>query len=182
MAAERVTHVVFLSTNAFEPAVFMRAAENQRYRPIYGLTSQQYPDALRALVDSAQLRGAAVIGWLPPLDVAEGQDPRLPPTRQCIDVLKANGKTFASRTDEGLATYVCDTTAVFTAVAARPGGIGGQATFAAIAAHGEYPFAPASTFASRLEAGRPDGVRTWRLAAYDGACACFVYGSRTGSF
>jgi hypothetical protein len=90
-----VTHVVFgASAGGVFPGLFMmRAAEDQRYRPAWGMGSDNTPDGLITLgnVPRAQLEKLLAMGWVPEADVSDataaGEN-----GRQCREALQAVGE------------------------------------------------------------------------------------------
>lgn len=73
-AAEKVTHVLLSSCSGCVAFPFMKAAEDQGFRPKYGLTSEQQmgslPEGVGGNAPTAQLVGARGIGWYPFGDTA----------------------------------------------------------------------------------------------------------------
>lgn len=91
-----VTHV--LSSEA-DVLLFMTAAENQHYRPRYGLTSYHAPGAaLEGTVPAAQLVGSLGVGWLPVSDVDSNHNPGAvgPGETACRKVMKDHGVDISS--------------------------------------------------------------------------------------
>ena len=171
-SAEGITHVFGAS------AFFLRYAESQHYRPRYA-----YLPGLGALGVSnspaAQLKGALTVGWSPLQDVNAEQDPG--PTAgaaRCTAVMRAAGITSANRQDIKLEYAVCD------AVYALRGALtaGGEPSVAGLR-HGFEALGSrlrmALTFASSFGPGRHYGVDSVRDMAFDSACGCLRYTSRT---
>lgn len=170
--AAGITHVFGAS------GFFLQYAESQSYRPRYaylpGLGSIGAANA-----PPAQLRGAQTVGWAPAQDVDAAQDPGANPgAARCLAVMKAAGFTGGNRTDEKLMYAVCD--AVYSFRDAMTAG--GRATVSGLRRGYEAlgsGFPPALTFRTSLGPRRHYGVSSVRDMAYDSACTCLKYTSRT---
>ena len=89
-------------------------ADSQRYRPRYGVNSQ---NGVQALIDSGgypktQLPGTVGIGWLPGIDITPAENPDNGPysndaRRRCIALYKAHGITFSDPNAEAGALGIC---------------------------------------------------------------------------
>jgi hypothetical protein len=175
--SDNVDRVLFLSTSAWEPSAFMNDAAVQHYTPRYGLTSQNYPYTVSTLVaDKSQLNGAVGIGWLPPADVAQADDPLAdsPSRRACMAVLQKAGDGPSSTTAYTDAALACDQFDALAQGLLAPGGLGGRSGLMAAMTGGRTGFQPEATFASLLSPGRHDGAATWRSLSW-GSCGCFQY-------
>ena len=73
--AAGVTHVIIYDDNGVASLFFMQAAENQKYRPRYGINSGNNMQTLIKLVNVNQLEGAIGIGWDPSFDIADAKEP-----------------------------------------------------------------------------------------------------------
>lgn len=172
MKADGITHVFGAS------AFFLRDAESQRYRPRYA-----YLPGLGALgaanSPAEQLKGAQTVGWAPMQDVNAPQDPG--PTAgaaRCLSVMRAAGLTSANRQDIKLMYAVCDAVYSFRAALTA----GGQASVPGLRRGYEAlgaSFRTALTFAGVFGPGRHNGVNSVRDMAFDSACSCLKYTSRT---
>lgn len=170
--SDGITHVYGAS------AFFLQAAENQGYRPRYA-----YLPGLGALgvanVPARQMRGALTVGWTPTTDVNQGEDPGdTPAAAACRAVMKGADIRPASRNDEHIVRTVCDLGYAFQ-VAMRAGGTpsveGLRRGFESLGTS----FRPALTFRAALGPRRHHGVDSVRDMAFDTACGCLEYTSRT---
>lgn len=103
-----VTHVLSSEADAL---LFMTAAENQRYRPRYGLTSYHAPAAaLQGTVPGAQLVGSMGVGWLPVSDVdsAHNPGPVGPGETACRKIMQDHGVDITSAGAATVAFAECD--------------------------------------------------------------------------
>ena len=170
-ASEGITHVFGAS------AFFLRDAESQHYRPRYA-----YLPALGAFgtanSPAAQMKGAMTVGWAPTVDVDAAQDPGdTAGAGHCRAVMRAAGLTASNRQDQKLMYAVCDAVYAFRAALTAgqvPSVAGLRRGFEALGA-----FRTAESFASFLAPNHHFGVDSVRDVAYDSACSCLKYTSRT---
>jgi ABC-type branched-subunit amino acid transport system substrate-binding protein len=110
--AEGVTHVFFLGEANAYPMTFMAAAENQQYRPKYGLTSEQSPAFLESTspIPRAQLANATGVGWSALVDVNNPADPGPsgPNEKLCLDIEKKAGQDMSERGARLTASTYCN--------------------------------------------------------------------------
>lgn len=173
-----VDHVLFLG-----PAPqFMVSAEQQKYRPRYGVASDVVWAA--TLADSgvvpAQLRNVAGVGWAPAKDVADYKAALDSPAHTaCLDVLAARDIIPKTGEDEAAALDICDQLYLIKAAldaAAEP--LTGDSFMAAVDQLGDA-FEPAATWAAEYGPQRHDGAAAVRYFAWDQGCECFAYQSDT---
>jgi ABC-type branched-subunit amino acid transport system substrate-binding protein len=175
--SEGITHVLFGFLGS--PLLFMTNAENQGYRPLYGLHSRNSPAAvIQQNAPAAQQRGAMGTGWQPMNDVDGNHDPGILNARQktCLDLTKKAGQDNNVRATALLALWICDglfflrdslaSTRDLSPAGFRKG------------AEGLGAFPAASTFRSAFAPGRlHDGASAYRLFAYKTDCSCYQYTS-----
>lgn len=177
--SEGISHVLSMLTGGGGIVVFMTAAEQQGYRPRYGLSTH---DAAGALLESAapdaQLVDARGVGWRPSWDVNAKNDPGLTAAGQrCVELMERAGQdTESSRVARHEALGHCDVLFVLEQAANVAGATNSAAIQTGMASLGDG-FVPADTFSTFLETGRYDGAATVRDFAYDQECACFTYTS-----
>lgn len=169
--ANGITHVFGAS------AFFLRDAESQSYRPRYA-----YLPGLGALGAAnsppEQLKGAQTVGWAPTQDVNQPEDPgKTPGAARCEGVMRAAGLA-GNRQDVKLMYAVCD--AVYSFDAAMESGreasvLGLRRGYESLGTG----FRTALTFSASLGPTRHYGVNAVRDMAYDSACSCLKYTSRT---
>lgn len=174
-----ITHVVFWGTQGVGPFFFPTTAENQNYRPRYGISTQDYPELSRNQGPRAQWRRAVGAGWAGPGDV--GLAPNWVPD-------DLGNRCFKFFTDEGLAVTTGDTAngllslcdslwflkaGMDAADAATP-----QAFRAAVDSLGNS-FASAGGTPNTWGPGKHDGAGGVRRFAFDDGCECFKYTSPT---
>ncbi len=178
-AGDGVTHVIAANADLFS---FQLAADSQRYRPRYGITSANAPQTfVETNSPAGQNVGAMGVGWAPPIDVGDARDPGDvgPDEVQCRKSLAAGGQTFAGRRlAEAVAFAICDGLRLVTLGATSAGGLTGPEI-----ARGLLQVAPsfhsALAFRSGLGADRlfvPGGVRD---LAWDQQCRCMTYAGGT---
>lgn len=169
-----VTQVMFLSRNAFEPTLFMQAANSQQFFPTYLLTTQQYPAGLTGLVPPGQLKGALAAGWAPAIDLSTGyaESPR---AKECLRELRSHGRTYSTSTQVLVGLLACDGVDLLQRAAALPAALADRTALLRAVLDPDTGFVSAVTAASRFEGGRPDGVAAYRPAAFGVDCTCFRY-------
>jgi hypothetical protein len=174
-----VTHVIVTDSNLLP---FQTAASNQGYRPRYGITSYNAPQAfLESNSPAGQNNGAVGVGWSPSFDVSDANDPGDTGTgeTECKRTLATGGQTFSGkRLAEAVAFAFCDGLRLIVQGAAAGGGLTGPQLYQGVLRIAPR-FSSAFSFATGLTAQRlavPGGVRP---LAFVTACTCFRYASRT---
>lgn len=181
-----VNHVLILDANGLLSFLFMEQASSQGYRPRYALTSQSSGTHLAGLLGkstaNSQLAGAVGIGWIPVLDVPfvnYGLQYGNSTTKLCVQLMKSKGQSqgLSSPGAELVALGQCDDLlAMRQAMARIHGTVTGSSMLGGVNALGGS-YAPALTFADRLDSQQHDGVATIRDMAYSAGCTCFRYTS-----
>lgn len=173
--------VVFSSSTGecWAPIFMMRAAEDQRYRPKWGLGSDQYPSCIELVgAPKNQMANSLTMGWIPSQDLGTvPEEDYSATTRVCVDIDEANGNPGVGFFCEPLffLKYVLDR-----APELSPAGMSNA--LAAVA--NTYPSAITIDGVSVLAPERHDGAAVYRMVRYDTACndgdGCFTYfGQRT---
>ena len=175
-----VTHVI--STDGGALLGFMLSAEDQGYRPRYGLSSFLTPAALlEGTAPERQLVGSIGAGWSPSVDVTDARDPgdTGPGETECKAILKKGGQTFeGKRLAEAVGYAFCDGLRLIAASAVAGGGLSGPQVAAGMQSAGPR-LQSAFGFGNGLGPGRfflPGAVRD---LAYDTRCRCFAYKGAT---
>src|SRR5690349_22550034 len=73
--SDGVTHVLIWDDNGVATLFFMQQADNQGYRPRYGINSGNNMQVVAQVVSKSQLTGATGIGWTPAFDIANADSP-----------------------------------------------------------------------------------------------------------
>lgn len=179
--SEGIDRVLTLDYQGTLQYFFMTSAENQRYRPKYGLATWSDAEFLRANSPAAQLEGSTGIGWMPGYDLAVKQLPVDEPKRRCLTAMKAGGvPPLQAQTDTLIQLRAC--AEVFfaerllnTATDLSPSGL-----TAAAAALGNQP--SYAGFAERFGASKVWGAGAYRDLLFDSSCSCFAYRGRARPF
>ena len=169
-----VTEILFVTHNAFEPALLMQAANSQSYKPTYLLSTQQYPAGLVGLAPAGQLDGALAIGWAPAIDLSSGYDTSAR-AQECVRALKRQGRTYSSGTQELVGLLACDGIDLLKRATELPGGLTSREALRRAALSPATRFVSAVTFLTRFAGDRPDGVDAYRPLAFGSSCGCFTY-------
>lgn len=170
-----VDRVLFVGGDGLA-AGFMRVAEANRYRPLYGLNSIQLPVAGIADVPARQLVGAQGIGWVPDLDGWHHPPGDSWPARTaCLEFFHAHGFEVTTTLDRHWALQVCEAVGFLDATLdAAPRPLAPDAILAGARALGtswESPMVGSSQFGP----DQRDGATTYRDVAYDDTCGCFLH-------
>ena len=173
-----VTHVIVTDV---ELTAFQMSAENQRYRPRYGITTYNAPFSNLendGLVAPEANNGAMGIGWSPNFDVGQANDP--PPSagaRQCKKLMTDAGQPMANkRLASAYAFSLCD--AIYLIGRGAQAGGGFTAPDLARGIHASAAsFSPANGFAPALSADQPYVQGAARDLAWNTECSCLRYGS-----
>lgn len=171
-----IEKVIFLDNG--EPSThFIKAAEEQGYRPRFGFASLSGGAYERP---ANLLEGSMSVGWLPTqdLDVARGLRISPPATHRCRELLEAAGlEVYDTYWSAQQANTLCDH-ALFLKAAIEAGGpaITADSFIAGVESLGRS-FESANVFATRFAPGRHDGVAAFRYVRWFGDCDCFRYTS-----
>lgn len=168
-----VDRVLFVGGDGLAVA-FMEAAENQGYRPRYGLHTVHLAAMRVDRTPLRQLHGARAIGWFPDSDQwPQPPDPSWPARTDCLDFYHAEGFDLSTALDRAIALSICEATWFFrTAVEATPGPLSPAAVLDAVANLGEQYRSP-TVDRTRFGPDQRDGVTTYRDVAYHPDCRCF---------
>jgi ABC-type branched-subunit amino acid transport system substrate-binding protein len=176
----KVTHVLNLPPVELEVALFQRQAENQRYRPRYGLSSFDLPLTVEenpTVAPPAQQVGSMGIGWQPLNDTSAAKDVGdMPGGKRCFAALKSGGQRFdgSSRRAAFIGALSCDALYLLRDAMVEGKGFTGADLLRAMPSVGPK-FTPAGTFGSVLS-GKDHGVPGYyRDLQYQTGCSCFAY-------
>jgi hypothetical protein len=176
-----VTHVLPIEQNS--SFFFAPGAEAQRYRPRYGINSNNYIAQFAGNpIPYEQLRGAVGVGWHPEIDLPEsmaGKSPYAGPGREsCLKALTKAGVTFETRDARLVGLLACDLLYSLRAAVTRiPAGAGVNAPSLVQAVERlDRSFAVAALPQAVFGPGRRFPVaRGWTLR-FDEKCRCTLYG------
>jgi hypothetical protein len=173
-AADGVTHLFVLDSSS--AILFPPAAESQRFRPRYALTSFAALNIAQQTAPAEQWQRAAGIGFLPSSDVDAAHDPGDlgPNETRCRDLMTRAGIDISTREAEAVAQVMCDSIWLFERVATLGGGFSTAAVRRGLDALGNA-FESTLTFRTQFGMGRFDGAAAVRDIAFDTDCRCFVY-------
>jgi hypothetical protein len=174
-ASEGITHVLFLGTWSTGPFFFLQAAENQKYRPRYGLNSTELPNFIVQSVPAAQLTRAVDVGFWPTTDVPTTADPKDNPAQAlCLKIIDDAGIASPSRFASMEYARTCDGLFFLRDALKNAATITASGLRAAVDGLGASYRSPL-TFGTTFGPGRYDGVATIRLADFDTSAGFFRY-------
>jgi ABC-type branched-subunit amino acid transport system substrate-binding protein len=153
---------------------FMTSAENQSYRPKYGLATWSDAEFLRANGDADQLAGSTGIGWMPGYDLAVRQLPVDAPKKRCLAAMKAAGvPALQAQTDTLIQLRACEEVFFAERLLNTATDLSPRGLTAAAAALGEQP--SYAGFADRFGATKLWGAAAYRDLSFGSSCSCFSY-------
>jgi ABC-type branched-subunit amino acid transport system substrate-binding protein len=166
-----VTHVI---PESLLLLLFPQAAESQRYRPRYAISTASAPLLVESATPPEQLNGALGVGYFPSYDVDNAKDPGdpSPAATRCREVEAAAGNDPPQRESWNLMGKACDG---FSYVAATVAAAGLRNDAIAAGTPAITALDPTGTFAITFGPGRTDGVGAVRDLGYDLECECFAY-------
>ena len=178
-----VTHVIVTDV---ELTSFQTAAQNQQYKPRFGITTYNDPYTnleASGLTPAGANNGALGVGWAASYDVSDVNAP-VPSTgeKACMKLMAANGQSFGGnkRLARSFAESLCDYVHLTIEGAAAGGGLTGAAIATGITRIGPS-FSPAIGFKPSLTSTNPFVPGQVRDLAYVESCKCFRYGSGTAT-
>ena len=174
-----ITHVIIVDEKGVLTLLATAAAENQNYRPRYGMNSQNGLTVIAGQVPPGQLNGAVGIGWFPQLDVPAREIPPNASRERCLATFKKHGEEPANANNAGVMVGICERmnfikAAVeaglpdITAESFARGAESLGSSFPSALGLGNNIFAP----------GRHAGAGYYRHVRYDRECNCFHYTSK----
>ena len=179
-SSECVDHVVFVSNVALD-YLFMDVAEQQGYRPRYGLSSLEAPPiAMGSLTNAAnQLHGAMGPGWSPysDVDVADFDATAKAPAAQCIRILSAAQVAPTDNNSATLALPACEGPLFVAAVVSRWARANVSTSLLDVVDALGSSYRPVGAYGAQLEPRRHFGAASYRAFAFSDGCSCFRYTS-----
>jgi ABC-type branched-subunit amino acid transport system substrate-binding protein len=170
-----IKQVVFIAPNGIIATLFMQGAEQQGYRPTYGMGDSTSAWFAAKAAPPAQVKGFQGVGSLPLSNVEVAQYPTTPAERTCLKLIAKEGEANTDRHTSITATVYCEGIYAWTAVARK---ITGPITAAAWRA--AYPtvgtsYRPVTTFAIDFGNGQDGNVLKYRDLAWSAGCSCVAY-------
>lgn len=170
-----VTHVVPDSLNLL---LFPQAAESQRYRPRYTLTTASAPLLVASAAPAAQLAGTLGVGYYASYDVPTANDPGdpSPAAGRCRAAQARKGGDTNQRESWNLMTKACDGFFFLNDAITRGGlSVGGFAN----GAFSLQSVQPSGAFAIGFANNRFDGLSAVRDLGFVSDCRCFRFLNNT---
>jgi hypothetical protein len=172
--AHNVDVVLFANTAGGGPALFMPAAENQRYYPRYGVSSYEFLRTLVTLAPPEALARSVGVGWLPEFDLTDpAYLPKNPERTKCLKIFRDGGIQVTGKTEITI-NELCQ--AVFLIRDGMNAVHEGRArTFReAVEGFRSYPTANSDPL-SFAPGRRHDAVGYYRDLRFNTGCTCFGY-------
>ena len=173
--SEDIQQVVFIAPNGIIAALFMQSAEQQQYRPTYGMGDSTSAWFVASAAPRNQVKGFQGVGSLPISNVEVQQYPTTARERACLDVIAKGGEINADRHASITATVYCEATYAWAAVAQHVNGpLTPQAWRAAYRLVGTA-YQPVTTFATSFGNGQHGNAGMYRDLGWSTGCSCVTY-------
>ena len=175
--------VLFGDSGGGATLISMAAAKGQGWFPKWGLDTSSAPGALETITEiSDEVKNAVVVGYNRSFDAESdrGGDPvpASPQEKQCVDIYKAAGITFATRLNSVVAYRYCDYAFLLKQASEGLGANLSIQTWAAQAMRLGTSYMSVNAYHATYN-GQPFGTDGYRLLAYAANCSCFRYTSQT---
>jgi len=173
-AQNGVTHVI---SDDIELVTFQIHAQNQGYRPRYGINTYNAPGLnLTQLGPKQQQAGEVGVGYAPAFDVVAANEPKVMGggVGACRAMMAKGHVRDSDRLADAFALLVCDAVRLAEDGMVKGRGLSGAAISAGAVAAGPS-FQPAFAFRSGLGAQRQFMPAEVRDLAYVPSCSCFRY-------
>jgi hypothetical protein len=174
--AKGITHVIICDDNGIATLFFTTNAEDQHYRPRYGVNSGNNMKLMASgTAPKAQLNGALGMGWNPIADLDTGHSAKFPNAgrAKCNALMQQNGESGTGY-NEGFAVPYCSTANLLKAISDRLGNPTAATLAQGLDAVGGS-FQPLLTPAAYLAPGHHDGLGGIWDYGYDNSCSCMTY-------
>lgn len=177
-----VTHVVIFDNNGGVTLFFGQNAENQNYRPRYGITTANYVQALieGGNLNPRQARGAAGLGYLPLIDLRPQDNPVDGPysnatRRLCLDIYRKAGIDVSNFNARAVAFNFCDKILFFAHVARKVDGPLTRDAFRREVERLVTSYPTTALQVTRFDAAHHYGVGRGYDIRFDDGCTCQKY-------
>ena len=173
--ADGIQQVVFIAPNGIIATLFMQDAEQQQYRPTYGMGDSTAAWFAAKAAPPAQVKGFQGVASLPLGNVEVSQYPTTPRERACLSLIAKEGENNADRHTSITATVYCEAIYSWATVAQL---VTGKVTPAAWRA--AYPrvgtsYQPVTTFATDFGNGQNGNAVQYRDMGWSESCSCVTY-------
>lgn len=175
--SQGVTRVMLLESSATLTLLFTRSAENQGYRPRYGLNTANGGQILidTGLAPAEQLRDAILVGWYPEFDVIREQRPTYAARKQCDAIYRKAGITFPDENARSVGWLTCDSFLFARRAFAVTAGPISPDIFVQGANALKTAYESAITGPTRFSPTRHYGTSRYRIARFFDDCRCWKY-------
>lgn len=176
-STDGVKVVFWVAPSGVIEILFMQTAEQQRYRPDYGMGDSSSTWFVGSTAPPEQVKHIFGVGSLPLANIDSRQYPTTPREKACLDLIRKKGENNGERHSSITATVYCEAIYAFQAVAERVSGRLTPASFRSAYAGVGTGYAPVTTFRTDFANGRHDNASAYRLMAYRDSCTCVTYTS-----
>jgi hypothetical protein len=172
-----VNLVIFSSSSAIPPLLFMRNADSQGFAPKYAMTDSDDTTTLGQYGPRNQTQNIVGVGALPISNVAVNQYATTVTEQRCLGIMRAGGENDTNRRTNLTAEPYCEALWEFEAVTKRVAGVltgnKWRATFPSL----KTSYTPVTAFGIDFANGRHDNASAYRDFAWKTSCSCVSYTS-----
>ncbi len=174
-STDNVNLVIFSSSSAIPPLLFMRQADSQGFSTRYGLSDSDDSTTLGEYGPRSQTTKIVGSGSLPISNVAVSQYPQSATEKRCLAVMQKGGENDTNRRTNLTAEPYCEALWEFETVSKHvKGALTTAAWQAAFPTVGKgYP--PVTAMATNFANGRHDNAAMYRDFYWKTGCACVAY-------
>ena len=172
---ENIQQVVFIAPNGIIATLFMQSAEQQQYRPTYGMGDSTAAWFVAKAAPRAQVMGFQGVGSLPMSNVEVRQYPTTARERACLNLIAKEGENNADRHASITATVYCEAIYAWAAVARHVNGPITPAAWRAAYRLVGTTYQPVTTFATNFGDGQHGNVSRYRDLGWSSSCSCVAY-------
>ena len=175
--ADGVNLVIFSSSSAIPPLLFMRDADSQGFAPRYGMTDSDDTTTLGQYGPRSQTQKIVGVGALPISNVAPNQYPISSTEGRCLALMRAAGENDVNRRSNLTAEPYCEAVWEFEAVTKRLSGTLTGDAWRTVFPSVKTSYSPVTAFAVDFANGRHDNASLYRELAWKTSCTCVSYTS-----
>jgi hypothetical protein len=171
-----VNIVIFSSSSAIPPLLFMRQADSQGWAPrYYAMTDSDDSNTNGDYAPRSQTQKIIGVGALPISNVAVSEHPTSPVEERCLALMRKAGENDTNRRSSLTAEPYCEAVWEFEAVTKRVAGdITSDAWRAAFPTIGTS-YTPVTAFSTDFGTGRHDNASAYRELFWKPECSCVSY-------
>lgn len=173
--SEHIQQVVFIAPNGIIATLFMQSAEQQQYRPTYGMGDSTAAWFAAKAAPANQVKGFQGVGSQPLSNVEVSRYPTTAREHACLNLIAKQGETNADRHSSITATVYCEAIYAWAAAARLVSGPVTPAAWRAAYPRVGTSYEPLTTFATDLGNGQHGNATEYRDMGWTSSCSCVTY-------